>query len=406
MPQSPLAGTRVLDLSRLLPGPFCSMVLADLGAEVIKVESPRLGDPMRVGPPQTGGESCYFLSINRSKKSLALNLRRPEGRRIFLRLVPTADVVIESYRPGQAAQIGVGYEALAKVNPRLVYCSVTGFGQDGPLRDRPGHDLSYAALAGLLDLMRPPEMSPYVPPVPLADMSSALFAAVGILAALAARGQHGDGAHVDTSIFHSALAWTMFPGSSQMVPSVPNERGQRYVLGEHPGYHLYPTKDGRYMALTALEPMLWTDFCEAIDRRDLVGRRVSEAGQRQAVISELEGIFRQRDQAEWIRLFDANPASCEPVRTLEEALGSSEVRRDSLVELEHPTAGRLLQVRMPYGAESGRHHQASPPPLLGQHTEVILRSLGYDKGSIARLRAKGIVSTSEDSSRRKARRAR
>ncbi len=399
-----LSGLRVLELSRLLPGPFCSMILADLGAEVIKLESPLIGDPMRIVPPLAGGQSAYFLSINRNKKSVALNLRRQEGRQVLLRLARNADVLIESYRPGQAEQMGIGYEALRAVNPRLVYCSLSGFGQEGSHRDRPGHDLSYAALAGLLDLMRPADAAPFVPGVPLADMSSALFAAVGILSALLARSRNGEGAFVDTSIYQSAVALATFPASTHLSDKVPNERGQRYLLGSHPGYHLYRTKDGRFMALTALEPVLWADFCESIDRPDLIGNHVPGDEDRGVVIADLERTFAQRTQAEWIRFFADHPVSCEPVRTLDEALASDLARESVLPYIDHPTAGSLTQIGLPWGQHANPGHRHSPAPLLGQHTVEILETLGYRQEDINRLRLKRVVATADDVASRRRRR--
>jgi alpha-methylacyl-CoA racemase len=282
---STLSAVRVLDLSRLLPGPFCSLILADLGAEVIRVESHLVGDPMRLTEPKVGGESCYFMSLNRNKKSLAVNLKRDEGRQVFLRLAHTADVIIEGFRPGQAQSLGIGYDQVNTVNPGIVYCSLSGYGQEGPFRDRPGHDLNYVALAGLLDLLGSAGGNVSVPPVQLADLAGALFAAVGILAALVARGQTGQGGFVDTSLFHSALSLLSFSASTQMLPQVPKEKGSRYLLGAYPCYHLYATKDGRHMSLAALEPVFWADFCRSVGREDLIPRQFPAGGECAEVIT-------------------------------------------------------------------------------------------------------------------------
>lgn len=393
--RSDLSGIRVLDVSRLLPGPFCAMILADLGADVIKVESTMLGDPMRTAPPQAGADSWYFLSINRNKRSLSVNLRRKEGREVVLRLVRTADVMIESYCPGQAESLGIGYEGLQPLNPGLVYCSISGFGQQGPFRDRPGHDLSCAALSGLLDLIGSPAGEAFVPALPVADISSALFATIGILSALVARGENGRGCHIDTSIFHSALSATTWPASTQISTDAPRERGQRYVLGDHPSYHVYRTKDGRYMALAVPEPVLWADFCQAIDREDLIAKHQSSS-EYPAVMAELQRVFAQRTQAEWVEFLRDKLISCEPVNTAEEALSSPPMQHYGTMRVEHPVAGSMEQFALPFGPAGHPQDAASPPPLLGQHTVEILESLGYDGDEIEHLRDRRIVSTALD----------
>ena len=422
MTHTMLTGITILDLTRLLPGPYCSMILADLGANVIKIESHLLGDPTRMVPPHIGAQSCYFLSVNRNKKSIALNIRREAGRQIFLEMAREADVIIEGFRPGRAKRLGIGYDDVQALNPGIVYCSLSGYGQDGPLRDRPGHDINYAALAGLLDLLGLPGKEGALPGVQLADMAGALFAAIGILGALVARDRRGEGAYVDASMFDGALSLAIFSAAPLMGEEPLLEPRPEYLMGSFPCYNVYRTKDERRMTLGALEPVLWSDFCEAIGRRDLVARQFPDESEREAVISELRHVFAERTRAEWIEFLSDKNLACEPVNTIEEALSSPQVRDRGMVwEMDHPTAGRLKQIGLPLqsilrdreglqnaasaieGLRSspGEARTVSPPPLLGQHTVEILQGLGYDDQAIEEFRARKVVSTPDDVSRRR-----
>jgi alpha-methylacyl-CoA racemase len=412
--QRTLTGIRVLDLSRLLPGPFCSMILADLGAEVIKVESHMVGDPARSTYPHVGGQSCYFMSINRNKKSLALNLRRTEGREVFLKLAGAADVIIEGFKPGRATSLGIGYDDIRPLNPGIVYCSLSGYGQSGPFKDRAGHNVNYVALAGMLDLMGLPGAAPVTPGVQLADIGGALFAAVGILSALVARSVRGTGTYVDASLFHSVVSMMTYSAATLISTEAPLEPRQPHLSGDLPCYNVYQTKDGRYMALGALEAVFWGDFCEAIGRNDLISKQFPEKAERESVISEMQSLFAQRTKAEWIQFFAEKNVCCEPVNTLEEALSTSVLMdRGMMWEVDHPTAGRLQQIGSPLRSvprQAGRTAEpseglqslpsdskaASPAPLLGQHTVEILESLGYEDETIQQLRTKRVVATPED----------
>ncbi len=389
-----LTGIRVLDLSRMLPGPFCSMILADLGAEVIKVESHMVGDLMRRVPPHVGEESCYFMSVNRNKKSLALNLKRGEGREIFLKLAQTSDVIIEGFQPGHAKRLGIAYEDIQSLNPDIVYCSISGYGQEGPYRDRAGHNINYVALAGMLDLSGAPGAAPAVPGVQTADIGGALFAAIGVLSALVARSRNEAGTYIDASLFHSAVAMMTFSAATLMSSEAPPERRQRHLAGLYPCYNVYQTKDGRYMALGAFEAVWWGDFCAAIGREDLIAVQFPEEGQRGSVIAELQRIFAERTQEEWVDFLADKNLCCEPVNTLQEALSRPVVRARGMVwDVDHPAAGILHQIGSPLRSSAQSSEQIDPPPLLGQHTVEILHSLGYDDEAIRQLRAKRVVST-------------
>ena len=403
MGESLLQGITVLDLSRLLPGPMCSMLLADMGADVIKVESTRIGDPLRSVPPMVEGQSCYFLSVNRGKRSLALNLRSREARHILYSLARSCDVFLESFRPGRAEQIGLGYEALKAANPRLVYSSINGFGSHGPLRDRPGHDLGYAARSGLLDALAPASTAPFVPGIPLADVSSALFAALGIVSALLARERGRDGIKVTTGIFQSALALLSFPGALDLAGERGVRQSRQHLVGHHPGYRLYGTSDGRFMAVGALEPVLWADLCTVLGREDLASLNLTDDALWDDAAAELAGVFARRPQQEWTELLDGHEVSCEPVRTVSEALAAVESESGAAVHVEHPSAGALAQIGLPFEVAGSGSGGVRPPPLLGAHSIEILSDLGYDSAEIQSMRRRGVVATHADQRRRRRR---
>lgn len=396
MTESILAGIKVLDLSVWLPGPFCSMILADLGAEVIKIERRLMGDPSRLAYPFVNHESCHFMAMNRNKKSLALNLKRAEGRDIFLKLAATADVVLESFKPGYVDELGIGYQAVCTLNPRIVYCSLSGFGQDGPYAQRAGHDITYAALAGLLDLMSP-GTAPALPAVQVADLSAALFAAIGILAALVQRATTGEGRYLDVSIFDSAIG-LLGPSAAALLCGKMASESYKYLIGLLPSYNLYRTRDGRYMALGAIEPAFWADFCRAVGREDLISKQTPDDGERESIIAELQALFAQRTQQGWIKFFAEKNICCEPVNSLEEALMHPQVQHRGMVfYVDHPTAGQIRQIGLPIrfnGGAIGSPH--IPSPLLGQHTLEIVRGLGYADEEIRRLRRQKIIATPDD----------
>jgi crotonobetainyl-CoA:carnitine CoA-transferase CaiB-like acyl-CoA transferase len=393
-----LEGITVLDLSRLLPGPFCSMILADLGADVIKVESTMLGDPTRAFPPRVGQESCYFMSVNRNKRSIAVNPRREEGREIVLGLAKSADVFLEGFRPGRAALLGLDYDEIRKLKPDIIYCSLSGYGQDGPLRDRAGHDINYVGLGGMLDLLRTPGGIPQVPRVQHADIGGgALYATIGILSALVARERSGTGSYIDASIFHGVVASLTFSAATHMSAEVQSQHGHPYLLGLYPCYNVYRTKDGRHMTLGALEPHFWADFCEAIGREDLISKQFPADNEREVVVDELQSVFSGRTRDEWVEFLADKDVCCEPVNTLEEALDHPQVTgRGMLLGVDHPSAGRLRLIGLPFRGSGEDQREVLPPPLLGQHTIEILESLGYDRARIAELRACRVVSTPAD----------
>lgn len=381
-----LDGLRVLDLSRLLPGPYCTMMLADLGAEVIKIEEPGTGDPTRHSPPRLGQHGAAFQQVNRNKKSLALNLKRPEGRDILLKLAATADAILEQFRPGVVDRLGVGYETLSELNPRIVYCSLSGFGQNGPHRNRSGHDLNYLALSGVLGLTTDERGKPVIPGVQIADLAGGMIAAFAMVAALLAREKTGRGQYVDVSMFDVMLSMLPVPAAHQFAGK-PIAVGEKYVLsGRYPFYHVYETADGRFMTLGALEPKFWANFCLAIQREDLISRQFDEE-KREELFAEVRGVFKSRTQSEWVILMKDADCCCEPVLSMDEAfLHAQTIAREMVRE-----AGGIKQLGFSYKMSDTPSGDWIATPSLGQHTDELLAEIGLEETERSKLRASGVV---------------
>jgi alpha-methylacyl-CoA racemase len=393
----PLEGVRVLDLSRLLPGGFCSLLLADFGADVVKVEDTGMGDYVRWSPPYDEGaddsaKSALFLALNRNKRSIRIDLKSDGGREVLLRLVKDADVLLESFRPGVLERLGVGYDVLREANPGLVICAITGYGQDGPLRDRSGHDMNYLGLVGLLGLTGEQDGPPIQAAGQIADIGGgALMAAFGILAALRHRDATGEGQVVDVSMADGALSWLAMVAARYFADGAVPQRGGLELAGSLVCYRPYQCADG-WVTLGALEPKFWQAWCRGVGREDLIEKQFERPGT--AVHAEVQAVFMERTRAQWQAFASEHDCCLEPVLDLDEALDSELVRaREMVVEHEQPGAGRpvrLLGLPVKLSATPGDTAQR-PGPALGEHTVEVLAAAGYGADEIAALEESGAV---------------
>jgi alpha-methylacyl-CoA racemase len=391
-----LEGVKVLDLSRLLPGGFCSLLLADFGAEVLKVEDTGMGDYVRWAPPYYEGaddsaKSALYLSLNRGKRSIRLNLKEEGGREVLLRLARDYDVLLESFRPGVLDRLGVGYERLRQENAGLVYCAISGYGQDGPYTARSGHDMNYLGLNGLLGLTGEKDGPPIQSAGQIADLGGGgLMGAFGILAALRERDRSGEGQFVDVSMFDGSLGWLAMAAASYLADGRVPRRGEESLTGGFVCYRPYPCKDG-HVTLGALEPKFWQAWCRGVDREDLIEKQFD--GPDSDTRAEVERIFLERTREEWREFASRHDCCLEPVLDLDEALDSELVRaREMVVELEQPGANdtvRLLGVPVKLSRTPGG--PAGPGPALGEHTDDVLRAAGYGDDEIEALKQSGAV---------------
>ncbi len=365
----PLEGIKVLDLSRTVPGPFCTMVLADMGAEVIKIEAP--GYQMGMLPDQEKHAAYDYLS--RNKKSIVLNLKSPEAREVFLKLAASADVVMEAFRPGVVKRLGVDYETVSKLNPRIVYCGLTGFGQDGPYRDLPGHDPNYISLGGAVGLTGDQEGNPVIIRAALADIGSALHAIIGILCALMARDKTGRGQYVDISMTDSVLPFLSVSLLRYFRDHFIPKRGW-----PSPTINVWRTKDDRYLSTGLIEPYFWERFCRALGREDLIPHQRAKGKKLQEVYLAIKEAFLTKTRDEWFQIMKEADTCVSPVLELDEVVNDPHfLSRDMFPELDHPTEGKVRHLGMPIKLSETPATFRSFAPVIGQHTEEILRALGY-----------------------------
>jgi len=379
-----------LDLTRLLPGPYLSLILADLGADVIKVESPEGGDWVRFVPPMRAGVGTAFIALNRGKRSIAINLKTPEGIDTLKRLVQHADVLLESFRPGVMDRLGVGYEVLSTLNPRLIYVAVTGYGQTGPYASRAGHDLNYTALSGTLAQTGHRGQAPVMPGVQVADIGGGtLFGAVGVLSALLERSTTGKGRMVDVSMTEGSVAMNVLTLGRHLAGEAPVTRGTDQLNGAVACYQVYETADGGYMAFSPLEPKFFHGFCDAVERPDWKRRQY---GQDEALKEDLSALFRSKTRTEWEDLLSGHDVCCEPVLELDEVVTHPQHQaRQLFFELEQsPDEPAIPQMRLPI-VEPNDMQSTGPAPHLGEHTTVVLQELGWTVEEIEGLRDAGAI---------------
>ncbi|PYR17124.1 MAG: CoA transferase [Acidobacteria bacterium] len=389
-----LDGLRVLDVTQVMAGPFCAMLLADLGADVIKIEPPA-GDSTRQMPGAVGADSPSFNAVNRGKRSVVLNLKAAEGREIFTRLARATDIVIENYRPGVMRALGLDYEALATLNPRLVYASISGYGQTGPERGKGGFDLIAQGVAGIMSITGEPGGPPVKAGVPLTDLSAGLFALVGILAALEHRHRTGAGQHVDTALVDAGVALSVWEATEYFSGiGIPTALGSAHRMNAP--YQAIRCADG-YITLGAANERLFRRLCEVLGHAEWTGMaefadNASRVRNRAALAERIEAITSQQPRSHWLALLEANDIPCGPINDYAQVFADPQVvARQMVVETEHPTLGRLRTLGSPIKLSATPPDVCRRAPLLGEHTDQVLAEAGYNEREIAALRQSGVV---------------
>jgi crotonobetainyl-CoA:carnitine CoA-transferase CaiB-like acyl-CoA transferase len=369
------------------------MILADLGADVLKIEEPGRGDYARWLPPFIKKESSNFLSINRNKKSMILNLKLEAGKKIFLRLVKEYDVVLESFRPGIMDRLGIGYEEAKKINPMIIFCAISGYGKDGPYKDRVGHDINYLGIAGILSITGSSDGTPVIPGVQIGDIGGgSLMAAIAILTAIIAREKIKKGQFIDISMTDGAISWLSIHAGKYFADKLIPAPGKMLLSGEFPCYQVYPTKDKKYITIGALEPKFWRNFCLAISREDLIECQFATGEEGEKIIREIQNIFLAKTQKEWLENLEGLEVCYGPVNTLEEVFSDPHVvHRKMLTEIEHPTEGKLKQIGIPIKFSETPGRIKDPPPGFGEHSEMILEALKFTKEEIEKLKEEKVI---------------
>lgn len=390
-----LEGIRVLDLTQIMAGPFCAMLLADLGAEVIKIENPRGGDDSRrMAPPYFNGESAAFMAMNRNKYGIAVDIRAPVGKEVLWRLIESADVLVENFRPGTMTRLGFGFEAVHARRPALVYCSISGYGQTGPYRERGGFDLVAQAMSGVLSVTGS-EQEPAKVGVPLSDLNAGLYASHAILAALLSRVRTGEGQYIDTSLFEAALAYTLWESNEYWATGTsPKRLGTAHRLAAP--YQVFATANG-WIAIGAANQRNWELLARALDRADLLQNpafasnpdRMANLAQ---LVETLTATLKTRDTEAWLRVLEEAGVPCGPVLTLDEVYQHPQVKARAMdMQVQHPVAGSVHAIGFPVKYSSTPGYLYRPAPVLGQHTFRMLESLDFSPEQCRQLETDGVV---------------
>ena len=394
-----LEGLRVLDLTRALAGPYCTMMLGDYGADVVKIEMPGVGDDTRHwAPPFIGDESAYFLTINRNKRSITLNLRHADGKRIFMDMVEAADVVVENFTPGVVGRLGIDYESVKAITPRIVYCSISGFGQTGPYREKSAYDQVMQGIGGIMSLTGEPERLPVKMGIALTDIGAGMMGAYAIMTALFHResSQAKEGQYIDISMLDLQVAWLTYMGGYYFATGKNPEK----VGAAHPTlvpYQAFMCQDGKYINIAVGSERLWDRFCKAMNREELFnnpdfaqnGDRVRN---RSKLVPLLQEEFLKKPVAEWVRQLEEGGVPCGPINELSDVFADPQVlSRNMLMEIPHPTLGKIKQAGIPIKFSRTEGSIDRHPPLLGEHTREILLQLGYSEDDLKRLKKEEVI---------------
>lgn len=390
----PLAGIKIIDLTRILSGPFCTMTLADLGAEVIKIESPQGDDTRQWGPPFIKNESAYFLSVNRNKKSVVLNLKDPKGKEILLKMVEEADVVVENFRPGTLKKLGIDYDILKQHNRGVILASISGFGQTGPYSKKPGYDVLAQGMGGLMSVTGEPDGTPVKAGYSLADIGAGMWATIGILSALWERERSGQGQWIDVSLLDTMVSWqTYLAGNYFATNNDPKPLG-----GAHPNivpYQVFEASDGHFI-LAVGNDSLWNSLVDVLDVEALRDRKFKtnpdRVQNRDELISVLEEIFKRKTRDEWVDMLESAKIPCGPVNKLSDILNDTHIKeREMVVEMEHPSLGILKMLGVPVKLSRTPGRIKTVPPAQGEHSETVLKQMGYSKEEIETFIKEGII---------------